>query len=128
MDAKRLLRGPLFWVLIFVFAAIVLTRMLDSSGGFERVDTSQVVSEIDAGNVKSAKIVGGKTQKIQLTLKTDDLISAQYVKGQGIEPATRAAGAAGRRHTPRGLRRRGADGKRPAEPDRALLPFILLAC
>ena len=38
MDAKRLLRGPLFWVLIFVFAAIVLTRMLDSSGGFERVD------------------------------------------------------------------------------------------
>ena len=85
MDAKRLLRGPLFWVLIFVFAAIVLTRMLDSSGGFERVDTARVVTEIDSGNVKSAKIIGGETQEIQLTLKNDDRISAQYVEGQGIE-------------------------------------------
>ncbi|MGH8840170.1 MAG: ATP-dependent zinc metalloprotease FtsH, partial [Jiangellaceae bacterium] len=85
MDAKRLLRGPLFWVLMFVFAAIVLTRMLDSSGGFERVDTARVVSEIDAGNVKSAKIIGGETQEIQLTLENDDRISAQYVEGQGIE-------------------------------------------
>ena len=75
----------MFWVLIFVFAAIVLTRLLDTTGGFEPVDTARVVSEIDDGTVKSAKVIGGEAQEIQLTLKNDESISAQYVEGQGLE-------------------------------------------
>ena len=75
----------MFWVLIFVFAAIVLTRLLDTTGGFEPVDTARVVSEIDDGTVKSAKVIGGEAQEIQLTLKNDERISAQYVEGQGLE-------------------------------------------
>jgi cell division protease FtsH len=85
MDVKRLFRGPLFWVLMFLLAAIVLTRLLDTTGGFEPVDTGRVVTEIDDGNAKSAKIIGGEAQEIQLTLKNDDRISAQYVEGQGLE-------------------------------------------
>jgi cell division protease FtsH len=84
MDVKRLLRGPLFWVLMFLFAAIVLTRLLDTTGGFEPVDTAEVVSHINDGNVKSAKVIGGEAQEIQLTLKNDERISAQYLEGQGI--------------------------------------------
>jgi cell division protease FtsH len=84
MNAKRFAR-PLVWFLIFVLVAIVLSNVLDSSAGVEKVDTARVVTEIDSGNVKSAKIIGGEAQEIQLTLKDDTSISAQYVEGQGLE-------------------------------------------
>ncbi|HEU0042275.1 MAG TPA: ATP-dependent zinc metalloprotease FtsH, partial [Jiangellaceae bacterium] len=84
MNAKRFAR-PLVWFLIFVLVAIVLSNVLDSSAGVEKVDTARVVTEIDNGNVKSAKIIGGEAQEIQLTLEDDTRISAQYVEGQGLE-------------------------------------------
>ncbi|HEX6233952.1 MAG TPA: ATP-dependent zinc metalloprotease FtsH [Jiangellaceae bacterium] len=85
MNTRRLLRGPLVWFVIFVFAAILITRMLDSGEEFERVDTARVVQEIDSGNVQEAKLFGGDRQEIELILKDGEQISAQYVEGQGIE-------------------------------------------
>ncbi|HEX5995890.1 MAG TPA: ATP-dependent zinc metalloprotease FtsH [Jiangellales bacterium] len=73
------------WFVIFAFAAILIVRMLDSGEEFERVDTATVVEEINSGNVQEAKLIGGESQLIELTLKDESQISAQYVEGQGIE-------------------------------------------
>ena len=84
MNAKRLTR-PLVWFLIFVIAAIVLSNVLDSTNGVEKVDTARIVTEINDKNVKSAKIIDGEAQEVQLTLKNDDRLSAQFVSGQGLD-------------------------------------------
>jgi cell division protease FtsH len=84
MNAKRFTR-PLVWFLMFVLAAILLSNFLDGSAGVEKVDTARVISEIEDGNVKSAKVTGGETQEVELTLKNDDQIIAQYIEGQGVE-------------------------------------------
>ncbi len=73
------------WFVIFMFAAILIVRMLDSGEEFERVDTARAVQEIEDGNVQEAKLIGGESQEIELTLKDGDQISAQYVEGQGLE-------------------------------------------
>jgi cell division protease FtsH len=73
------------WFVIFAFAAILIVRMLDSGEEFERVDTATVVEEINSGNVEQATLIGGESQLIELTLKDETQISAQYVEGQGIE-------------------------------------------
>ncbi|PSL08292.1 membrane protease FtsH catalytic subunit [Haloactinopolyspora alba] len=84
MNAKRFTR-PLIWLLVFVLAAVVLSSVLDGSNDVEEVDTAQVVSEVEAGNVTGAKITGGDTQEIELTLRDDTRMKAQYVDGQGIQ-------------------------------------------
>ncbi|SDT71662.1 ATP-dependent zinc metalloprotease FtsH [Jiangella sp. DSM 45060] len=86
MNAKRFTR-PLIWLLVFVLAAVVLSSVLDRAGGAEKVDTARIVSEIEAGNVQSAKITGGETQEIELTLADSDntKIVSQYVEGQGLQ-------------------------------------------
>jgi cell division protease FtsH len=84
MNAKRLTR-PLVWLLIVILAVAVLSNLFDSSRGIEEVDTVRVVNEIDDANVKSALITAGDQQEIQLTLKDDTVISAQYATDQEIE-------------------------------------------
>lgn len=81
MNAKRLIR-PLAWFLIFVLAALALSSFFNGSNGVEEVDTARVVAEIEDGNVQSAKVIGGEQQKIELTLKDDSQISAQYALAQ----------------------------------------------
>ncbi len=84
MNAKRFTR-PLIWLLMFVLAAVVLSTVLDGSGGDEEVDTAQIVSEIESGDVQSAKIIGGDTKEIELTLSDDSTMKSQYVEGQGLQ-------------------------------------------
>jgi cell division protease FtsH len=85
MNAKRLLRTPLVWLALLALTAILFTRMLDSGDEFTEVETSQAVAEIDATNVQEAKIIGGDAHRIELTLKSGEHISAQYIEDQGLE-------------------------------------------
>src|SRR5690625_3986276 len=82
MDAKRFAR-PVVWLLVIVLMTVVITQVLDSSRGAEEVDTAEAISELEQGNVTSAKVTGGETQLLELTLDDERQISAQYISEQG---------------------------------------------
>jgi len=88
MDVKRLFRGPVLWIGLALIAVLVLSSTLSGSG-FEKVDTSTAVQAIEDGQVKSAKLVGGSEQRIELTLKDPEAehpkIQAAYIEGQGVK-------------------------------------------
>ncbi len=84
MDVKRYFRGPLLWILLFGILVALVMWGVKPGRSFEKVDTSKVVQEIDAGQVKSAKIVD-KDQRIEVTLHNDKRQQASWVDGQGLQ-------------------------------------------
>ncbi|MGA1595172.1 MAG: ATP-dependent zinc metalloprotease FtsH [Candidatus Nanopelagicales bacterium] len=84
MNAKRFLRGPLFWILLAVLLVLVGSTLVSGIGGPERIDTSQAVADIQANSVESAVITDGD-QVLELTLKDGSTVTSQYVTGQGVE-------------------------------------------
>ena len=84
MNAKRFLRGPLFWILLAVLLVLVGSSLVSGIGGPERIDTSQAVADIQANSVESAVITDGD-QVLELTLKDGTVVTSQYVTGQGVE-------------------------------------------
>lgn len=84
MNAKRFLRGPLFWILLAVLLVLVGSSLVSGIGGPERIDTSQAVADIQSDRVESAVITDGD-QVLELTLKDGTIVTSQYVTGQGVE-------------------------------------------
>lgn len=84
MNAKRFLRGPLFWILLAVLLVLVGSTLVSGIGGPERIDTSQAVADIQSDKVESAVITDGD-QVLELTLKDGTVVTSQYVTGQGVE-------------------------------------------
>ncbi|MFM1965707.1 MAG: hypothetical protein RL134_1432 [Actinomycetota bacterium] len=84
MNAKRFLRGPLFWILLAVLLVLVGSSLVSGIGGPERIDTSQAVADIQSDKVESAVITDGD-QVLELTLKDGTVVTSQYVTGQGVE-------------------------------------------
>jgi cell division protease FtsH len=82
MDLKRYFRGPVFWIAVVLLAVFLGSRLVTSTGGFEKVDTQTVVDEIRAGNVESARVID-REQRVELTLKNGDKIRASYLSGTG---------------------------------------------
>ncbi len=82
MDVKRYFRGPLLWILLLGLLVALLMWGINPGPSYEKVDTSKVVQEINAGQVKSAKIID-KDQRIELTLTNGDHQQASWVGGQG---------------------------------------------
>ncbi len=66
MDAKRILRTPLVWIMVLISALVF--GMLFSDAGAPRIDTSEAMKQITTGNVESAKLVNN--ERMELTLKT----------------------------------------------------------
>ncbi|RKS75281.1 cell division protease FtsH [Motilibacter peucedani] len=89
MDVKRFFRGPVFWVMLAVLAAVLVTSTVRSSGGFKTVDTAQALNAISSGQVQSAKLVD-RDQRLELTLKPGTKIDgatkvrASYVDMQQV--------------------------------------------
>ncbi|WP_018157161.1 ATP-dependent zinc metalloprotease FtsH [Demetria terragena] len=88
MNAKRLARAPGFWI-VLVVAIGFLWYSVGTSGGFEKVDTSQAITLIEKGQVKSAKVT---PDRVDLTLKSaqdvgdvknTDTVQAFYVDARG---------------------------------------------
>jgi cell division protease FtsH len=73
----------MFWIAVVVLAVLVGAQLLSATGGFQKKDTSFVISQIEAGNVKSATNIG-TDQTIQLTLNDGTKIQAQYVDANGV--------------------------------------------
>ncbi len=84
MTLKRLLRGPIFWIMLAVLLVLLGSTLITGIGGPEQVDTSQAVADIQSDKVQSATLVD-RDQVIELTLKDGTEVTAHYVSGQGVE-------------------------------------------
>ena len=67
MALKRGIRGPLIWIVIAVLGALLLTTLFRGGGGYEEVDTSVALEQIEAGNYSKA-VLHDKEQYIELDL------------------------------------------------------------
>jgi cell division protease FtsH len=83
MDVKRLFRGPLLWIILGSIVVLTVLQFVSSSGGYEDVDTSEMVQQIQDGNVDTVTFIDGD-QVIEATLNNGDKIQAQWVGGQGV--------------------------------------------
>ena len=79
MDIKRLLRGPLPWIALVVVVVVVVLSLLSGASGYTAKTTSEVLTAIQDNNVKSATIVRGNENTIQIELKNGDEWEAAYV-------------------------------------------------
>ena len=82
MDSKRSFRMlGLFAAAVLV--VVVLFNLANAGSSYTQADTSQVVSLINHGQVKSAKITD-KNQTIQVTTYGGKHYQADWVSGQGL--------------------------------------------
>ena len=85
--AKKILRGPLFWIIAAIIAVSVFGQISTSGEEFKKVETSLILNEISLNNVESALVID-KEQKVQVVLKDGEFVEgsnkleASYVAGQ----------------------------------------------
>ncbi|MGV1035416.1 MAG: ATP-dependent zinc metalloprotease FtsH [Candidatus Nanopelagicales bacterium] len=84
MDLKRIFRGPIVWIVVAVLLVLVGTNLISSLSAPKKVDTWQVISDIQGNQAKSATIVD-RDQIIKVTLQNGTEEQAEYVDGQGVE-------------------------------------------
>jgi cell division protease FtsH len=82
MDSKRSFRMLGLFALA-VLVVVVLFNLANTGSSYTPADTSQIVSLIDHGQVKSAKITD-KNQTIQVTTNSGKQLQADWVSGQGL--------------------------------------------
>jgi len=68
MERKRIFRSPWFWVATAVLLALLLPSLFRGDGGFEEVETSVVLQQIEDGNVESI-VINDKEQTLNVTLQ-----------------------------------------------------------
>ena len=85
--AKKILRGPLFWIIAALIAVSVFGQISTTGEEFKKVETSLILNEISLNNVASALVID-KEQKVQVVLKDGEFVEgsnkleASYVAGQ----------------------------------------------
>jgi cell division protease FtsH len=75
INFRRLMRGPLFWIVMALIVVSVFGKISTSGNQFVKTDTSTLLAAISSEKVESAKIID-KDQKLEVILK-----SGQYIKG-----------------------------------------------
>ncbi len=81
MDVKRIFRGPWIWIVVAVVGVLVALQYLAPNGGYDEVDTSTMVKDLESGQVESVLFVDGD-QEIRATLDNGDKVIASWVAGQ----------------------------------------------
>ena len=129
MNAKRIFRGPILWIVLAVIAIGLLVDLTGNlTGGFSEEPTSKVVSIINGNDpIKEVVLVDGE-QEIQVTMAGDK--PAEVQGGLGRQPeraADRPAERAGGRRHPRVA----GSGKNPTPGFfqtllGTLIPFIII--
>ncbi len=85
--SQKIFKGPLFWIIVAIFAVTIFGQITSAAGRYTQVETSQVVDAISKAQVQSALIID-KSQKIQLilsagnTIKGSSKVEASYVARQ----------------------------------------------
>lgn len=86
---KKILRGPLFWIVAALIAVSIFGQISTTGREFIKVETSTILNEISKDNVKSA-IVIDRDQKVRVVLKDGEFVGgaskleASYIKGQEV--------------------------------------------
>ena len=86
-SARKILRGPLFWIIAALIAVSVFGQISATGEEYKKVETSAILNEISLNNVKSALVVD-RDQIVQVILKDGEFvdgsakIEASYVAGQ----------------------------------------------
>lgn len=86
---KKILRGPLFWIVAALIAVSIFGQISTTGREFIKVETSTILNEISKDNVKSA-IVIDRDQKVRVVLKDGEFVDgaskleASYIKGQEV--------------------------------------------
>ena len=86
-SARKILRGPLFWIIAALIAVSVFGQISATGEEYKKVETSAILNEISLNNVKSALVID-RDQKVQVILKDGEFvdgsakIEASYVAGQ----------------------------------------------
>ena len=75
LNPRRILRGPLFWIVVALLAVSFFGRITTSGNQYVKVDTSTLLATIASDKAESALIID-KDQKIQVVLK-----KGNYIKG-----------------------------------------------
>ena len=92
MELKRFFRAPLLLIAVAVLLLLFVLDYANSGSSYQQVDTSEIVSLINQGQVKSA-LITDKNQTIQITTKnpvkigtqTGTQFEASWVSGQGLQ-------------------------------------------
>lgn len=84
MDMKRILRGPIFWIVLAVGFVLIGSSFISGIGAPEEIDTSEAVAAITDDQVDTATIID-RDQVLELTLKDGSQVRATFVTGQGVE-------------------------------------------
>jgi len=85
--AGRILRGPLFWIVIAILGVSIFGQVSSVGNRYTEIGTSQALDAIAQSKVESALVID-KSQKLQLILKPGSLINgsskveASYVARQ----------------------------------------------
>ncbi len=86
---KKILRGPLFWIVAALIGVSIFGQISTTGKEFIKVETSTILNEISKDNVKSA-IVIDRDQKVRVVLKDGEFVDgaskleASYIKGQEV--------------------------------------------
>ncbi|MEY3163685.1 MAG: hypothetical protein RI887_509, partial [Actinomycetota bacterium] len=85
--ARRIFRGPLFWIIAALIAVSIFGQISTTGKEFTKVETSVILNQISQNNVKSATVID-RDQKVRIILKDGKFINgasnleASYVVGQ----------------------------------------------
>jgi cell division protease FtsH len=71
---RRLMRGPLFWIIVAIVAVSVFGQISGAGNRYETIKTSQALDAIAKSDVESAVLVDN-SQKIRLELKSGKFIN-----------------------------------------------------
>ncbi len=89
MDIKRLLRGPVVWVIV-ALTVVFVGASLFNTNRYSKIDTSQALDLIQKDKVASATIID-RDQRLELTLKQGETVDganrvmAYYVEPRGVQ-------------------------------------------
>ena len=94
MELRRFFRAPLLLIAVAVLLLLFVLDYANSGSSYQQADTSEIVSLINQGQVKSA-VITDKNQTIQITTKKPIQIGtesgtqweASWVSGQGLQLA-----------------------------------------
>ena len=88
MERTRFFRRPVVWIILVIIGALALTSVFRGGTTYTKVDTSQLLDQLNAGNVQSV-VIEDKEQTVDLTLKQRiDVNGASVNKIQAQVPAT----------------------------------------
>jgi cell division protease FtsH len=78
---KRILRGPWLWIGVAGLGVILALQFISPNGGYDEIETSQMIDHIKKDEVKKITFVDGGDQKMEATLKNGDKVVATWVDG-----------------------------------------------